>query len=49
MTPDEHAEILAGEYVNLGLASGEHHADELVREITSQAVAQAQQYHGRSR
>lgn len=39
---------LADEYIDLGLASGEHHADQLLRDIERQAVAQAACLLGRS-
>ena len=34
-------------YIQLGLAKGEHHADQLIRDIESQAVDQARQHTGR--
>lgn len=42
----ELAESLRDEYATLGLAAGEHHADQLVRGIESQAAAQARQAPG---
>ena len=42
-------ESLASEYVTLGLAAGEHHADQLVRDIEAQATTQARSHHGQPR
>jgi hypothetical protein len=39
-------EVLISDYTKVGLARGEHHGQELIREIESQAVAQAQRYLG---
>lgn len=38
------AEDLSKLYIEFGLASGQHHADQLIRSIESQAVAQARQH-----
>jgi hypothetical protein len=45
----ELAESLRDEYATLGLAAGGHHADQLIRDIESQAAAQAQALGGRPR
>ncbi len=41
------AETLVDEYVHLGLASGDHHAEQLIRDLESQVSAQAQSHVGR--
>ena len=38
---------VAGIYTRYGIASGQHHAEQLFRDIESQAVAQASQHAGR--
>jgi hypothetical protein len=41
------AETLVDEYVHLGLASGDHHAEQLIRGLEAQVSAQAQSHTGR--
>ena len=38
---------VAGIYTRYGIASGQHHAEQLFRDIETQAVAQARQHGGR--
>jgi hypothetical protein len=42
-------ESLASEYVTLGLAAGEHHADQLIRHIEAEATTQARSHPGHPR
>lgn len=42
------AEALIGDYQILGLASGEHQGEEMIRKIEAQAAAQAQRFLGSS-
>jgi hypothetical protein len=46
--PDEAVLCLVNGYIQFGLASGEHHVDQLVRDIENQATAQAHRFLGRS-
>lgn len=44
---DDAVDTFSGQYIKLGLATGEHQVAELVRNIERQAVAQANQHLGR--
>jgi hypothetical protein len=44
---DESAELLAHTYVGYGLATGDHHAMELIRDIEAQGAAQARKFQAR--
>lgn len=44
---EESAELLAQTYVEYGLATGEHHARELIRNIEAQGTAQARKFRAR--
>jgi hypothetical protein len=39
-------EFLTHDYVTLGVAAGEHHAEQLIRDIEAQATAQARSHPG---
>jgi hypothetical protein len=42
-------DLLASDYVTLGLATGQHHAEQLVRDIEGQATTQARTHPGNTR
>jgi len=41
--PDDERNCLIREYVRLGLATGKHQAEQLIRDLEGQAIAQAEQ------
>ena len=46
-TPDGSRDCLISTYVEWGLATGEHHAEQLVRDLEAQAISQAERVVGK--